>query len=237
MGPSGGAAAQGSGRVWRAARRRALLAYRAGLADRVDGVLARGDDPGFTAAWERVSPVLTWDHKASARRLWELARLPLQGEIVEIGSYLGNSTVYLALAGGHVHAVDPHTEESMLQVPGSTRTSDQFQENLRTFGVADRVTYHRATSVDAARDWSGGPVRLLFIDGLHTYDDVRADYAAWRPHLAPDHVVLFDDDLWVEVETAVDDLRREERPAVFRRRGGQAMFSTVPLPLRTAGLP
>lgn len=227
--------------------RRARLAYRSHLADAVDVLLALGDSPGFARAWRSVSASLSWNHRPSARRLWELARLPMEGEIVEIGSYMGNSTVFLALAAGQVHAVDPHSAESMTQVPwhetnpdhasGAGDPSLAFLSNLERFGVGDLVVYHRMESVAAARSWSGEPVRLLYIDGLHTFEAVSEDYRAWRRWLAEDHVVLFDDFLWKPVEHAVRELRRSFRPAHFYIRGGQAIFSSRPLSLRVAGFP
>jgi hypothetical protein len=277
--------------------RRARLSYRAHLADRVDLLMAAGDDHDFQEAWSAVSPALTQNHRPSARRLWQLAKLPNPGTIVEIGSFMGNSTIYLAMAAGEsagaVHAVDPHTPASMRQTsipvgpigcraarepeieqepeagrepeieqepeagrepeieqePEAGRdtvcdrprdameVSDLFLANLERFGVRERVSYHRASSVDAARSWSGEPVRLLFVDGMHTYEAVRQDYMAWQPFLAERHAVLFDDYLWAEVQHAVDDLRALIAPSCFYVRGGQAIFSTTPLALRVVGLP
>lgn len=219
--------------------RRARSVYRKALADRVDGVLHGSEDPDFTRWFERVWPHLQWDHRPTARRLYHLAASgPGEGAIVEIGSFLGNSTIFLAASGRDtVHAIDPHDEQSMTQVPGEESTSAQFLANLERFDVRDRVVYHRTTSVEAADGWEGGPVRLLFIDGLHTYDAVRDDYRAWQPHLAAEHVVVFDDFLWVDVERAVRELRAEHRPTWFAIRGGQAIFATQPLPMRVAGLP
>jgi predicted O-methyltransferase YrrM len=220
--------------------RRARLSYRARLADRVDALLALGDDGEFRAAWSSVSAELTWNHRPTARRLWELARLRWPGTVVEIGSFEGNSTIYLAMAGREVHAVDPHSRDSMSQLAGSVADSDpsdRFLRNLERFGVLDRVVYHRTDSAEAAETWTGEQVSLLFVDGMHTYDAVRSDYLAWRPLLAREHVVLFDDYLWAPVQHAVDDLRAEERCSHFYLRGGQAIFSTSSLPLRVVGLP
>jgi Methyltransferase domain len=232
--------------------RRARLAYRAHLADRLDDLLAIRDDAEFRRAWSAVSPILSWNHRPSARRLWQLAQLDLAGTIVEIGSFAGNSTVYLAMAGGEVHAVDPHTRQSMKQLPGiasgglaapqqggadAIDPSRTFLENLERFAVRERVVYHRATSLEVAEGWSGQPVRLLYVDGMHTYEAVQQDYHAWRPFLAPEHVVLFDDYLWAEVQHAVDDLRAPATARFFYVRGGQAIFSTRRLSTRVIGLP
>lgn len=220
--------------------RRARHEYRRLLADRVDELLlGRSDDPSFAECFAKVWPQLRWDHRPSARRLWELASHgPGDGDIVEIGSFVGNSTIYLAAPNrDRVHAVDPHSPDSMTQVPGSADTSATFRANLERFGVLGRVEYHRMRSTQAAAQWTGPPVRLLFIDGLHTYEAVVSDYLAWQPHLAERHVVLFDDFLWPEVERAVRDLRRQFSPSWFAIRGGHAVFSTDPLSVRVAGLP
>lgn len=221
------------------ALRRARHEYRRRLADQVDSLLARGDDPAFVECFERVWPALRWDHRPSARRLYELAAHgPGTGDIVEIGSFIGNSTIFLAAPGrDRVHAIDPHDDASMTQVPGSASTSDEFLSNLEAYGVRDRVVYHRETSASAAGAWDGTPVRLLFIDGLHTYEAVMADYRAWAPHLAAHHVVVFDDFLWPAVERAVRELRNDVQPQWFAVRGGQVLFATDALTLRVAGLP
>lgn len=201
-------------------------------------MLLRPTDRDFGQWFKRVWPVLEWDHRPSARRLYRLAADgPGEGEIVEIGSFLGNSTIFLAAPGrDSVHAVDPHSQESMAQVPGEGSSSEQFLANLTRFGVRDRVVYHRFTSVDAAAAWNGTPIRLLYIDGLHTHDAVHEDFTAWSPYLAAEHVVLFDDFLWPEVEQAVRELRTEHQPRWFAVRGGQAIFPTGRLSLRIAGL-
>lgn len=239
-------------RLYEKAVRRTRLSYRERVANHIDVVMAMRDDADFLSAWSAVSPTLKWNQRPSARRLWQLARLARPGTIVEIGSYLGNSTIYLALAGGEVHAVDPHTPQSIAQIPRgvaadaqeSKRSSSEpidpselFLRNLERFGVSERVVYHREPSVEAAASWSGGAVRLLYVDGMHTYEAVQQDYKAWKPFLAEEHVVLFDDYLWAEVQHAVDDLRVHADCRFFYVRGGQAIFSTTSLPLRIVGLP
>lgn len=223
--------------------RRARSVFRKLLGDSIDWLLEQGDSESFTKLFDEVWTQLQWDRKPTARRLYQLARVgPGQGAIVEVGSYLGNSTIFLAhgsLSNGRerVHAVDPHTTESMLQTDGGDNVSALFLRNLDYFGVAPCVAYHRKASAETAAAWVDGPVRLLFIDGLHTYDSVLEDYESWRPHLSIDHVVVFDDFLWPEVERAVRDLKNTWNPAYFAVRGGQAIFATSPLPLRVAGLP
>jgi len=120
--------------------------------------------------------------------------------IVEIGSYKGKSTAYLAAgsrigAGALVVAVDPW------DLPGNpggrfgfdqAETREAFERQLEAAGVRDAVEMRQMFSVDAARRFTR-PIGLLYIDGSHTYSDVRADWLAWSRHLGPDSVVAFDD--------------------------------------------
>lgn len=127
------------------------------------------------------------------------AAVPEDLAIVEIGSFRGKSTAFLATGaksgnGAPVFAVDPW------DLPGAIhgkhgynqpKVREEFEEQLRAAKLWSRVTPIQAFSVEAAADWSGPPIGLLFIDGDH--DQVAADLAAWAEHLADDHVVALDD--------------------------------------------
>ena len=138
--------------------------------------------------------------------------LPGDGRIVEIGSYLGRSTVVLAHAAAvagrtEIVAVDPHTGDLTL---GGERedTLQRFLRNIEDAGIAGQVELLHATSVDAAARWSGGDVELLFVDGLHTREAVLADIGAWSPHFAEGACIVFDDYM---VYPAVRSAIRETR--------------------------
>lgn len=116
-----------------------------------------------------------------------------RGLIVEIGSWKGRSTTWLAagarLAGARVHAIDPHTQS--LEDP-SAKTLEAFRANLRRVGLEAHVEPLVMTSAEAARVLSGG-VELLFIDADHTYEGVRADAALWLPRVIEGGTVMFHD--------------------------------------------
>jgi predicted O-methyltransferase YrrM len=116
-----------------------------------------------------------------------------RGLIVEIGSWKGRSTAWLAagarLAGARVHAIDPHT--GSLEDP-SARTLEAFRDNLRRAGLETHVEPLVMTSAEAARVLRGG-VELLFIDADHTSDGVRADSALWLPRVIEGGTVMFHD--------------------------------------------
>lgn len=134
------------------------------------------------------------------------------GAIVEIGSWMGKSTIWLAhgsRAGAWqpVYAIDPHTGTANPE-PGATFwTFDTFQANLQQAGVAELVRPMVMTSAAAARELDM-PVELLFIDGSHAYEDVLTDFVLWFPRLVEGGVIAFLDAMrwakWPDVARFVD---------------------------------
>ncbi|MBM3470423.1 MAG: class I SAM-dependent methyltransferase [Armatimonadetes bacterium] len=120
---------------------------------------------------------------------------PGEGSIVEIGSWKGKSTIWLASgskAAGRekVYAIDPHTGSA--EHGSGIWTFPEFEGNIRRAGVADRVVPLVMTSEQAVACWSG-PVRLLWIDGAHEYDAVSRDFKMWEPYLIEGGVVALHD--------------------------------------------
>jgi len=124
---------------------------------------------------------------------------PSLGEVLEIGSFKGKSTTILAKTvsqhgGDRIHAVDP------LTLPASTDRKGEdaellkniFEETLHTHKVFDLVTFHHMRSQELAPDWHA-PLRLLWIDGDHTYQGVIDDVANFAKHLAPGAIIAFHD--------------------------------------------
>ncbi len=168
----------------------------------------RGESPQFSAAFARASFIGGWLSRAEAELLFELAAaVPPGQDIVEIGSYLGRSTAFLALGAGPgrtVHAVDPHTSGRLQLVKGEPiDTSGQFRRNMADIGASDHVETHVARSVEVAQSYGGRPVGLLFIDGNHSEEAVFADGREWSVHLAPQCLVAFDDIAWTGVDKGV----------------------------------
>jgi SAM-dependent methyltransferase len=50
---------------------------------------------------------------------------------------------------------------------------------------ADRLSFHRKTSLHAADSVDDESQGLVFIDAAHDYDSVLEDIAVWRPKVAP----------------------------------------------------
>jgi predicted O-methyltransferase YrrM len=162
--------------------------------------------PDFQAAaddaWARMRHVPGFLKESEARFLTlAAAATPADGTILEIGSFKGKSTVGLASVAkryglGPVVAVDPHTAPSVTDpdLGGQATSFDDFMRALREFEVADEVEVHRTYSGELAKGW-GRPLRLLWIDGDHTYAGAKADFELYRPFLQDGGVVAFHDAL------------------------------------------
>ena len=144
-----------------------------------------------------------WCSVDMASCLWKFAQQnPKLGAIVEIGSAWGKSTIVLAQAsyhvkGGKVYAVDPHTGGiGYLKKLGVEKIDSfpVFQENLKKFNVSEMVVPIVDTSERAAKQWNPSlPIRMLYVDGLHTPEAVEIDINSWLPFVAPGGLIVFHD--------------------------------------------
>lgn len=139
---------------------------------------------------------------------------------VEVGSYLGKSTVLLGgvLAqhkSGQFYACDPHLgdlsyptrwqdellESDKLHNVGSTLT--RFRETIDDADLRDYVSVVQSFSIDYAPP---GMVDLIFIDGLHSYEDVKEDYTHFKQFFNVGAAVLFHDfNTWYGPHKVVTD--------------------------------
>jgi MMP 1-O-methyltransferase len=150
-----------------------------------------------------------WFGGKEGRLLYRLAsEADPAGVIVEIGSWHGRSTIWLAAGaaagrGASVVAIDPH-QGTHLRPDGHT-TEAALRANLERAGLAARVRVVVSTSTDAAATWSK-PVSLLWIDGDHAYESASRDFDLWEPFLLADAVVaLHDTFVWSGPERVVRD--------------------------------
>jgi predicted O-methyltransferase YrrM len=153
-------------------------------------------------AWQKARMVPGFLGENEARFLGLLAAsTPATGAIVEIGSFKGKSTVMLASVAaryglGPVVAIDPHTAPCVTDptVEEGTSTFGEFSASLRSSGVEAHVEIHRVRSREAAAGWAR-PIRLLWIDGDHTYAGAKEDFELFSPHLSSGGVIAFHDAL------------------------------------------
>lgn len=120
--------------------------------------------------------------------------------IVEIGSYKGKSTCYLAAGAqvgqrAQVFAVDPWDTPGN---PGGrfgfdTRTvRADFHAQVRLMELETAITPLQGFSWEVVKTWKK-PIGLLYIDGSHTEKDVMQDWRLWSRFLVPGARVAFDD--------------------------------------------
>lgn len=116
------------------------------------------------------------------------ARLP----IVEIGSWMGRSTRALAdNSRVQVYAVDTWRGDAATQKYLEDKPDDwlftEFRKNIRDRIQAGDVVPMRQSSRMAAMFFenTGFKADMVFIDGAHDYESVKADIFNWRPFVSP----------------------------------------------------
>lgn len=124
-----------------------------------------------------------------AAYLYSLVRRAQPSTVVELGRYRGGSTLLIASAldRGVVHSYDLATRQGR---PGE-ELDRQLTEALDRYGLAERVRLHVADSRTAEPPHE--VIDVLFVDGDHSEEGVRADFAHWSPRLSPQGDVLFHD--------------------------------------------
>lgn len=167
--------------------------------------------PGLVTQGEALSasgPPLTWDRiqgwsDINLRGLYDeaIARVSGPAVFVEVGSWRGQSTAYLAehlkwrLLPVEFWAVDTWTgspgEEYQQRVVAEAGGDlyPEWQRNMAACGVSDWVRPLRMPSVEAAHHFTPGSVDFCFIDGDHSYAGCQADIQAWLPKLKPGGVM------------------------------------------------
>lgn len=122
-------------------------------------------------------------------------RLALSSIIVEIGSYLGASSNFLAAGaierGSVVYCVDTWYNDVM-----SERRRDTFNEfmtNTKRFNSV--IIPLRGWSKEVAKNFNK-KIDLLFIDGDHSYKGAKEDVESWFPWLKNESIVVFHDVGW-----------------------------------------
>ena len=125
------------------------------------------------------------------------AEYAARGPVLEIGSYCGKSTIYLAAAaraaGQLVITVDHHRGSEEHQpgweyhdpalvdaATGRLDTLPRLRATLAAAGLEDDVVVVVGRSADVAGLWRT-PLGLVFIDGGHTEQAAMTDYQGWAP--------------------------------------------------------
>ena len=148
------------------------------------------------------------------------ACVPADGAIVEIGSFKGKSTVLLASVAaqcglGRIVAIDPHTSPSPTDpgLPPGASSFEEFSAALRSAKLEEQVEVHRTFSKEVAKSWNRH-IRLLWIDGEHTYKGAKEDFDMFSPFLANGGVLALHDALHAfegPIRVFVEEILRSDR--------------------------
>lgn len=176
----------------------------------------------------------------SGRRFWEAARYPelkhaftvhshltnqerivlyeqslRAARVAEIGSYIGASAccfgaAALARGGAKVVCIDTWNNDAMTE--GHRDTWAEFTKNTEQYAsFLVPVRGLSTTVVESVRSIVPS-IDVLFIDGDHSYEGVKADWEAYKSFLAAGSTVIFHDYGWAEgVQRVIEE---DVRPLV-----------------------
>ncbi len=126
------------------------------------------------------------------------------GDIAEIGSWKGRSTVVMGLALGdrgeencRIFAIDHHvgSEEHRNRIAREGSTFDDFRFNIQRMGVSEFIEPLVMKSGEGSRVLAERGIRLrfLFIDGAHDEASVREDIRNFLPLMHPEATIALHD--------------------------------------------
>ncbi len=160
--------------------------------------------------FEFASGIKGFMHDDEALLLYQTSlKAAKSGPILEIGSYCGKSTLFLAAAcqkkGGILFSIDHHRGSEEQQPgeeyfdpdlfdsqSGGVDTFKMFRTTIERGGLEETVVPIVSRSEVAARQWAT-PLSLVFIDGGHSMEAVGTDYNAWTGHILSGGFLLIHD--------------------------------------------
>lgn len=117
--------------------------------------------------------------------IWLLNKASEMDSIVEVGCWKGRST-HALLTGckGAVYAVDHFMGSDVVMDLQAMKTDFQVKEYvceefLKNVGMFQNLKLLKMSSEEASKLFEPKSVDMVFIDGSHTYEDVKADLESW----------------------------------------------------------
>lgn len=142
-----------------------------------------------------ITGVPGWETEAEQQLLLSLAGdVPANGLIVEIGGEFGMSASLFVKGArqGNVTVVTVDLfPDAILAAYRANLEEAKLDRTVQIVGDSKQVTLEDVLS--AAHLMRSKKIDLLFIDGDHTYEGVKADIESWIPHVKKDGVVVFHD--------------------------------------------
>lgn len=165
-------------------------------------------DKGLPEGWTSPEELEWLSNQAKARK-----------RIVEVGSYLGRSTIVLAKSTtGEVWALDNFRADD-IKVPDKETIFERFSANTAPYENIRVIKMNHEECFKLPVEWlRGSPEEkpdMVFIDGDHSYAAVKRDLQIWKARIAPGGLLCGHDLSWPGVEQAL----QEECPN-FKRESG-----------------
>jgi predicted O-methyltransferase YrrM len=165
-------------------------------------------------------------------------QIPDDGKIVEIGSFLGRSTHYLATSLMNankeqvkIYCVDTFegsSEHISLKLPKDFLF--MFKENLKFFIGREMVIPCQGRSDDKnlINKFEDESIDYIMVDGAHEHEAVMEDIENWYPKLKKEGLMLGDDYNLEAVSLAVDKaIQKINAPAYTVNRSLEATWFTT----------
>jgi hypothetical protein len=136
--------------------------------------------------------------------------------VVELGSWLGNSTIFIANLlpiDGKIYAVDHWLGSSEHQGRSDVvnllpTLYEQFLSNIIHENLTDKVIPIKQTTVEAAYNLHISP-DMVYVDASHDENSVYQDLTLWHAKLAINGILCGDDYTWESVKKAVNKFAKD----------------------------
>jgi predicted O-methyltransferase YrrM len=143
--------------------------------------------------------IQTFTVREELEELFQLAhRCPPNARVLEVGSYLGASTCYLAAGlrgtGASITCIDTWQNQTMPD--GIRDTLAEFESNLKS--VRQQINLIHKASSDVTLAELEKPFDLIFLDGDHSYRQTKADFDNFSRLVAKEGTLVFHDSMFFE---------------------------------------
>ena len=115
----------------------------------------------------------------NAWRLADLVRTMRNKRFIDLGVRLGASSAIMSI----------ESDERNNQVCGCDLDYDGFFKNGRRF-VSENYTCYQADSVTLGKNWDEDPFDIIFVDTIHTREQVLAELYFWSNHLNKNGILI-----------------------------------------------
>lgn len=129
--------------------------------------------------------------------------------MIEIGSYMGESTMMFASVGifDTIHSIEPHNgNEEFNKLYGYSweDIKKEYKINTRYF---DNIVHHQDYSYNVVDIFKDNSIDFIYIDAEHTYESVKRDLDLYLPKLKKGGIIGGHDyhEVWPGVCKAIDE--------------------------------